>query len=69
MNASDVMKAENPHRLDTEALIEAIWGPQAVASPDPAPAAAERAKQNRALAAAMEAYLRQYLADLEPTRD
>ncbi|MCX8256086.1 protein of unknown function [Beijerinckiaceae bacterium RH AL1] len=56
------MESTDESRRETEALIEAIWGPQAssaAAPPDPG----IRAAQNRALAEAMKAYLQQYLAD------
>jgi hypothetical protein len=56
------MESTDESRRETEALIEAIWGPQAssaAAPPDPA----IRAAQNRALAEAMKAYLQQYLAE------
>jgi len=56
------MDANDPRKRETEALIEAIWGPQAVAAPVP-PDPETRAAQNRALAEAMRAYLQQYLAD------
>ncbi len=55
------MDTSDPHRRETEALIEAIWGPQAT---PPVPDPAERAAQNLALAAAMRAYLQQYLAEM-----
>ena len=57
------MDAADPRRRETEALIEAIWGPQADAPPaavDPA----VRERQNQALAAALKAYLQQYLAEM-----
>ena len=57
------MDANDRHKRETEALIEAIWGPEAVAPPAP-PHPAERAAQNRALADAMRAYLQQYLAEV-----
>ncbi len=56
------MDAKDERRRDTETLIEAIWGPEAVAAPAP-PDPTLRAAQNRALAEAMKAYLQQYLAD------
>ncbi len=57
------MDAENPRKRETEALIEAIWGLDAVRHPHPAdPTIRER--QNEALAAAMKAYLSQYLEEL-----
>ena len=57
------MDANDPRKLETEALIEAIWGPRAVEEPEPVdPATRER--QNQALAAAMRAYLNQYLAEI-----
>ena len=56
------MDADDARRRETEALIEAIWGAQAVTAPAP-PDPATRAAQNRALAEAMRAYLQQYLAD------
>ena len=56
------MQSKDETRRETEALIEAIWGPEAVAAPA-APDPTTRAAQNRALAEAMKAYLQQYLAD------
>ena len=56
------MEPRDETRRETEALIEAIWGPDAVAAPAP-PDPLTRAAQNRALAEAMKAYLQQYLAD------
>ncbi len=56
------MELHDERRHETEALIEAIWGPEAVAAPAP-PDPMTRAAQNRALADAMRAYLQQYLAD------
>ena len=56
------MDAKDERRRETEALIEAIWGPQAAAAPA-APDPVLRAAQNDALAEAMKAYLQQYLAD------
>ena len=57
------MDANDPRKLETEALIEAIWGPTSVDEPAPVdPLLRER--QNQALAAAMRAYLQQYLAEM-----
>lgn len=56
------MDANDPRKRETEALIEAIWGPEAVSAPTP-PDAETRAAQNRALAEAMRAYLQQYLTE------
>ena len=56
------MESKDENRRETEALIEAIWGPEAVAAPAP-PDPFTRAAQNRALAEAMKAYLQQYLSD------
>ena len=61
-----VMDEKDQRRRETEALIEAIWGPQSVVARVPLQPD-ERAQQNRALATAMKAYLQQYLADIEPT--
>ena len=56
------MDANDRRRLETEALIEAIWGPRSAGEPVPVdPVTRER--QNQALAAAMRAYLQQYLAE------
>lgn len=56
------MNTSDQHKRETEALIEAIWGPQPTDEPAPVdPLTRER--QNRALAAAMKAYLQQYLAE------
>ena len=57
------MDANDRHKRETEALIEAIWGPQ----PEDVPAQvdpATRERQNQALAAAMKAYLQRYLAEM-----
>ena len=56
------MDSNDTRKRETEALIEAIWGPEAVATPAP-PDPETRAAQNRALADAMRAYLQQYLAE------
>ena len=56
------MNSNDKRRHETEALIEAIWGPEAIAAPAP-PDPLTRAAQNRALAEAMKAYLQQYLAE------
>ena len=57
------MDAANTSKQETEALIEAIWGSDAFRQPLPVdPAIRER--QNQALAAALKAYLSQYLAEL-----
>ena len=56
------MNTNDQHKRETEALIEAIWGPQQTDEPVPVdPLTRER--QNRALAEAMKAYLQQYLAE------
>ena len=57
------MNANDRNKRETEALIEAIWGPRPADVPvqiDPV----TRERQNQALAAAMKAYLQQYLAEI-----
>ena len=57
------MDANDPRKLETDALIEAIWGPRSADVPEPVDAAT-REHQNQALAAAMRTYLQQYLAEM-----
>ena len=58
------MDTDDRRKRETEALIEAIWGPQAAAAPPPLDSGL-RARQNLALASAMRDYLQEYLVDME----
>ena len=56
------MDAHHSCKQDTDALIEAIWGPKAADVPDVVDPSV-RARQNEALAAAIKAYLQLYLLE------